>query len=354
MRAIRRALFAGALGLASPLAMQAQYEWTSSRPDGHAPIGVMGDHAHGRGEYMLSYRFMNMQMEGLRSGTEPVSIAEAHKTFMMAPLSMTMMMHMVGVMYAPSDVVTLMAMGNWVDLAMHNDHAHHGHDHEHGHEEHDGSVASTGPGDASLSALIGLKRTGSTRLHLNAGVSFPVGSIARVGVTPMSEGRETQLPYPMQLGSGTWDVLPGITLFGMSERASWGGQVSGVLRANTNSRGYRKGHAGAATAWFAVRPSDYLSVSARVAGRMWGNYNGSDDAYANPMMTPAVREDLRGGTRIDAPLGVNLYFPRGALQGHRLAVEWSIPVYQDLDGPQLETSWQLTVGWQKSFEPFGH
>ena len=39
------------------------------RADGHAPIGVMGEHRHKTGEVMLSYRFMHMDMEGYRSGT---------------------------------------------------------------------------------------------------------------------------------------------------------------------------------------------------------------------------------------------------------------------------------------------
>jgi hypothetical protein len=30
------------------------------RPDGHAPLGVMGDHRHASGEWMLSYRFARM------------------------------------------------------------------------------------------------------------------------------------------------------------------------------------------------------------------------------------------------------------------------------------------------------
>lgn len=71
-------------------------------------------------------------------------------------------------------------------------------------------------------------------------------------------------------------------------------------------------------------------------------------------MTPTVREALRGGTRLDVPLGLNIHFPGGALKGHRIAAEWHIPVYQNLNGPQLETDWLLTVGWQKSFEPLGH
>ena len=38
--------------------------WTAARPDGHAPISVMGDHMHAMGEWMVSYRYMTMDMEG--------------------------------------------------------------------------------------------------------------------------------------------------------------------------------------------------------------------------------------------------------------------------------------------------
>jgi len=44
------------------------HEYTD-RPDGHAPIGVMGDHTHEAGEWMLSYRYRLMFMDGNRDGT---------------------------------------------------------------------------------------------------------------------------------------------------------------------------------------------------------------------------------------------------------------------------------------------
>ena len=97
---------------------QAQLEWTSSRPDGHAPIGVMGDHLHEQGEYMFAYRFMKMSMAGNRDGTTELSTLSVLDQFMVAPLDMSMTMHMAGLMYAPSDVVTLMAMANWLDNSM--------------------------------------------------------------------------------------------------------------------------------------------------------------------------------------------------------------------------------------------
>jgi len=97
-----------------------------------------------------------------------------------------------------------------------------------------------------------------------------------------------------------------------------------------------------------------LSLSGRVLFHNRGNYAGSDPAYGDRMMAPTVRQELRGGTRVDIPLGMNVYFPGGALRGHRIAAEWQVPVYRSLQGPRLETDWVLTVGWQKSFAPIGH
>ena len=40
------------------------------RAASHAPIGVMGDHMHKTGEWMVSYRYMQGGMEGLREGND--------------------------------------------------------------------------------------------------------------------------------------------------------------------------------------------------------------------------------------------------------------------------------------------
>ena len=49
----------------------------------HAPIGVMGDHRHKAGEYMVSLRQMSMSMEGNIKGTQELSdtdvLAEANE-----------------------------------------------------------------------------------------------------------------------------------------------------------------------------------------------------------------------------------------------------------------------------------
>jgi hypothetical protein len=51
---------------------------------------------------------------------------------------------------------------------------------------------------------------------------------------------------------------------------------------------------------------------------------------------------------VHALFGVNFYIPRGPkyVQGHKIAVEFGIPLYQSLDGPQLADNWRITFGWQ--------
>mgnify|MGYP006220740465 FL=1 len=90
----------------------------SSLPTDHAPIGVMGDHGHKTGEWMFSYRYGYMEMDGNRDGTSSVSTSEIHQNFMIAPLEMTMEMHMFGTMYGINDDVTLMAMLAYKDIEM--------------------------------------------------------------------------------------------------------------------------------------------------------------------------------------------------------------------------------------------
>ena len=37
------------------------------------------------------------------------------------------------------------------------------------------------------------------------------------------------------------------------------------------------------------------------------------------------------------------------VRGHRLAIEGGIPIVQDLNGPQMETDFMISVGWQYAF-----
>lgn len=178
-------------------------------------------------------------------------------------------------------------------------------------------------------------------------VSLPTGSIDARGTTPM--GPNQLLPYPMQLGSGTVDLMPGVPYVGQSEDWSWGAQALATLRLGTNSRGYCLGNRGELSVWGAHRWNDSVSSSLRLHGQTWGNISRADPGL-NPRMVPTADPSIQAGSRVDLLLGLNLYAPEGSsLSGHRLAIEDGVPIYQSLTGPQLETDWILTGGWQFSF-----
>ena len=116
----------------------------------------------------------------------------------------------------------------------------------------------------------------------------------------------------------------------------------------TPDNDYRVGDRFEGTAWAQWSWLDWLSTSFRIKGSVWGDYSGADPLL-NPAQIPTADPDLRGGSEIDLAPGVNVVVPLGPLGEHRLAAEVLLPVYRDLDGPQLENDWMVVVGWQKSF-----
>ncbi len=293
-------------------------------------------HTHDAGEWMLGYSYIFMGMAGNRSGTHELTPAEVLESYMVAPTAMDMQMHMGHFMYAPTDWVTLMGMVPYVRKTM-------------DHEMRNGNRFSTrsgGLGDVKVSALANLYRAGTHRMLLDAGLSLPTGSIDVEGLTPMGRSR---LPYPMQLGSGTFDLLPGFTYLGQTTTWAWGAHTQGTVRLGENHHQYRLGHRFHVTSWAARKMTGWLSSSVRVAGGSWGNVHGADSSL-NAAMIPTADPELRAGQHWELLIGANFFALGGRLKGNRVALEWAIPLYQNLEGPQLETGGRLSVAWDLTFE----
>ena len=313
-----------------------------ARPDSHAPIGVMGEHEHKAGEMMLAYRFMTMDMLGLQSGTRSIETADVLKDFMMAPTVMDMRKHMFGVMFAPHDKVTFMGMTSYQQRSMEMEGAHHPatgrHDHPVGVHE----MSSAGIGDVKLDSLLTIWQRHNITIIGNLGVSFPTGSIAQQA----DDG--SILPYPMQLGSGSFGARPGLTVFGTHGNWSYGGQLRGTFPLNTNVSEYRDGNTLTATTWGARRVNNWISLSARLLFSHKGSIKGNHpDLDLN--RSPSHRSDFQGFKLLDLALSSNLIVPAGTLAGQRLAIEFMVPVYQNLTGTQLKNTWKLILGWQYAF-----
>ncbi|WP_420603835.1 transporter [Flagellimonas sp.] len=310
-------------------------KWSAGRPDGHAPISVMGDHMHSKGEWMFSYRYMHMNMEDLKLGSDDTTTDVALNNYMVTPTRMPMNMHMLGAMFAPSDKVTLMVMFNYVSMEM--DHL----------TRMGGNFTTeaSGFGDINLALLYKFFNKNQQTLHGQLGFSIPTGSVTESDVTPASTPNETELPYPMQLGSGTFDPNLALTYLGQNASISWGSQVKGIFRIGENDRDFRYGNRYSLNNWFAIKAADWISFSVRLEGLIVGEIEGADPNL-NPMMVITADTDNTGGTFLNGGAGCNIYIPTGALKNLRFGLELATPIYQDLNGIQLKNKETFTFGVQ--------
>ena len=326
--------------------------YTDDKPNSHGPIGMMGDHTHEPGEIMFSYRLMHMFMEGTRYGRKTISNAgvvmprrPVPSGYIVAPESMRMLMHMLGFMYGWNDTVTLAAMVPYLSISMN-------------HRTRPGgkfTTRSEGIGDIRFGSLwrlwaVEAPSIGAHRFHLNFSISVPTGDIEPRDRTPL--GPNSLLPYPMHLGSGTFDVYPGITYGGEMGRTSWGLQTIGTLRMGRNSNGFSKGDAYVVNALGTYEViKNWLSGSVRLSWNHWNAYDGMDPNIRqrhprnNMRLVQTAFPELLSGQRLDVLFGVNLLASDIMGLEHRLAVEGGLPIYQYLDG-QLETDSIVTFGWQ--------
>ena len=312
--------------------------WAAGRPDGHAPISVMGDHMHSKGELMFSYRYMAMDMDGLQQESSNAGVDEALATYMVTPTSMPMNMHMLGAMYAPSDNVTLMAMVNAMSMEM--DHVT-----RMGGEF---TTSSSGFGDIQLAALLRIFNHSKQTAHAQIGISLPTGSVTEQDITPASAPNQVELPYPMQVGSGTFDTNLALTYLGQKEHFSWGSQLRGIFRFGTNERDFAFGNRYSLNNWLAYKTTEWLSFSLRLEGLAVSEIRGAD-TNLNPLMVVTADTNNSGGHLVNGGLGFNVYIPNGNLRNLRFGVEMATPLYQQVNGIQLRTRETLTLGTQYSF-----
>lgn len=328
------------------------------RADGHAPNLVMEDHAHGQGGWMLSYRYMRMEMEGNKinsNNATPETIATTipnrffgqpgqPPTLRVVPTEMSMDMHMFSAMYGLSDKLTLMAMTNYQEKEM-------------DHLTFSGGAGTnrrgsfktktSGIGDLKVTGLIALFKNPSARACFNLGFSFPTGSTSERDtiLTPTGTTPTVRLPYSMQNGSGTVDFLPSLVYAARSSKVGWGGQWSGTLRTQKDN-GYNLGDTHEFTTWISYSPLDKISGSVRLKYQHSERIDGIDQRITLPVQT--ADPNNYGGDKINLMFGLN-WLPGNSFKGLRLSIEGGFPIHQNLNGPQMEDEYVISTGIQFSF-----
>ncbi|WP_372899020.1 transporter [Stieleria sp.] len=326
----------------------ADHPGRKSLADKHGPAGIAGDHVHEKGEWMVEYKYMNMYMEDNRIGDRTVSDSEAiafgatsspMTNRMAAPTQMTMEMHMTHVMYGATDNVTLYTMFMLPSLTM---------DHIRGPMNPAGAgteftTHNSGFGDTALGALLRLYSTERCDWILNLGGSVPTGDIFRTTSTPTGGMMSQPLPYPMRLGSGTFNARPGMTVRYFADQWSWGGQVQSDLPMGKNYRDYRLGAEVRLNTWTQYLVCDAFALSLRGEHVWRDNIDGADPQTPDAGISTNV-ESFRGGYWYNLGIGGQLNW-----KGNYLNLEIVPTLAQDLDGIQLETDYSIIASWSRAF-----
>lgn len=319
----------------------------------HPSAGLMNDHMHEGGEFMVGLRFERMRYSGAnRSGTEAISDAGIVAAgYSVRTQSMEMDMAMLDLMFAPNDKVTLMVMPMymWHRMTMlgidpmagtggmgggHGMGLGYGATHSHGAE---------GFGDTLVSASYRLARSPGFGAHATLGVWVPTGATGKTN----PDG--TFVHYGMQPGSGTWDIEPSLTVHGREGAFGWGAQASYRWRTDDdNARGFAFGDVARATGWASYLVTSGVGLTTRLEwrheGSIEGHYNGPHK-HASP---PDGQRNY-GGDTVSAGLGVNWALPLGRMDASQLGAEIAVPLYQDLNGIQAPQDWRLSLSLSQTF-----
>jgi hypothetical protein len=216
--------------------------------------------------------------------------------------------------------------------------------------------------DFSLSGVYRVYQDDMHRIQVSLGVSFPTGSNRATFsnfVLPNGTAANLRAFYGMQLGTGTYDIMPGIVYAGYLGPWSWGLSYRGRFPLGPNPQGYTWATIPELQQWggYTLNPKGYMwgdlhelngwtgytwlpgfTTTFRVNATMQGAIRGWDPEIrgaavpANPLFFGGQRVELFGGGTIS-----------GKFIGYEnwtLGVEAGLPVYQNLNGPQIMKNWQ--------------
>ena len=210
-------------------------------------------------------------------------------------------------------------------------------------------IDTQGIGDISL--LVGY-RFANSQPHawkIDVGISLPTGSIDEEGDTPRAPG-EQQLPYTMQLGSGTFDIPVRLSYLNQQSSFSWGADFAAKFRIGKNDRDYRLGNSASISSWLTLTKSRWIQPSIKLGFRTWGRISGEDTSLSVPgpfpYPAPVVDPSLFGGKLLNLSLAAKI--PVSWKDSHFNLI-YAKPVYQSLNGPQSSEDYRLSFSFKLAF-----
>ena len=316
----------------------------------NSPAGLMGVHTHEKNAWMVSYTYMRSNQLGNQWGSNLMADQNVLDKYLMAPQSMNMDMHMLMLMYGITDHLSVMAMGtyavNSMSMLMINTLPMH----MYGMPDMTMTAAGMmnsklyGINDAQLFLNYSLIKTEHHTLIISSGLNVPIANIQKKN--NMSLASLQDYTYMMQLGSGTWDILPRVSYVFSKEKLFLGMQAGANFHTGYNSLGYRAGDQYSLTAWTAYRVLKPVGVSLRALYVQSQSISGVDPNL-NPWVEPGADIANYGSSTLFILPGFNIY--PGFINGATIGMEYGLPIYQYFHGIQMPYTNQWNIKAQIAF-----
>jgi hypothetical protein len=352
--------------LSIPLSAWAYIGLCCGKCGGNMPMNIPGGGIAETYEFRFKLSPEFMRMDGLRDGTDsvdsgsllgmPVVGGQPTGKFMAAPTDMDMYMTNLSIGYSFNDKlfagVMFMWMKNDMDMIFNNT--------MRSLTGKNGFTMKTdGMGDTMLMSKYELYANDplipTSEASLFLGLSLPTGSInEKNSEHPLAVRKGELVPYGMQLGSGTFDPTIGALYEGSSSPYWYGIDAFYTARLYDNSRDYRLGDDFRCDLWGMYQFRYNLLAQLQLNGRSWGKIDGMMDQSAtgasgrviqgdptSPFATPLWDPDNYGGNQVSVTAGFQWQpFPM-----HIVDLQVGVPVYRDLNGPQLEEDYRVMFTW---------
>jgi hypothetical protein len=197
-----------------------------------------------------------------------------------------------------------------------------------------------GLSDFTTSAIYRAYQDPVHRIQVNIGFAYPFSfNTARFDLLqPDGTVPNIRAFYGMQPGSGTFDIMPGIVYAGNLGQWSWGLSYRGRLPLSRNAQNWRFGDLHEFNGWAGYALIPGVTTTFRVSGATQGQISGFDREIlgravpTNPTFYGGQRLELFGGAVVSGKL-INF-------DAASIAFEAGLPVYQNLNGPQIAKNWQ--------------
>ena len=326
----------------------------SLRAIDHAPIGVMGDHYHNKGEAMFSIRQSHMKMSGNIYNGDSIStqdilampnpLGNTPAQLSVIPKDMTMKMTMMSGMYAPTDRITLMAMGMFMsknmDLKTYQPMMNRN-------LLGSFSTSSSAISDIALGAIIKLKETDTSRWIGEVTFQESVGNNDQIGtvLSPMNMEMSVILPYGMQPSDHASRLRLGITnVTKLNQRYVWGSQVRRQFTISDDNWAF--GDRTELNSWVQYELNQFVAWSLRLKITHQGKIVGKNSMIIAPVQ--AANPENYGGNEAYFGLGVNVVMDIFPGNVDRFGLEIMRPFMQEKNGLQMDSDYKINFGYQKS------